>query len=214
MPLVLLYDFYFVRRADTDFVIEIDGQRHRPDRLPVPIDGSRVFFVRYSSDPREFDLFPAGDRALEALSPDAQGEVEYAGFVHHVLENDGRLEIDELRPATRWAHDVRISFAPAFPDLAALADGVDARGDFTIWMEDSMGQIDGSYRVERRGDAIVVEMHPDGGWRPGVRKWSVRFVFFLVRLFRNWPRTYRWVARLDLAGEDGPKMSSRWHRIE
>ena len=51
LPLVLLYDFYFVRKKDTTVTISVDGQTHKPDDLPIRLDGCPVYFLRYSSDP-------------------------------------------------------------------------------------------------------------------------------------------------------------------
>jgi hypothetical protein len=43
-----------------------------------------------------------------------------------------------------------------------------------------------------------------------VRKWSVRFMFFVVKLFKNWPSTYRWTATLDLSQPDAPQLHAQW----
>ena len=76
-----------------------------------------------------------------------------------------------------------------------------------------MGTIDGTYHVQRRGHEVKIELHPAGGWQPGVRKWSVRFMFFIVKLFKQWPKTYRWTATLDLSQPGAPQLHSHWQHI-
>ncbi len=75
MPLVLLHDFYFVRKRHTAFEISIDGQGHQPDHLPIPLDFSRMTFARYSPRPLIATLNPALEGPLEPLAV-AVGEPE------------------------------------------------------------------------------------------------------------------------------------------
>ena len=50
MPLVYLHDFYFVRRNNTDTCLKINGKQHKIDRFPFPLDGTWMYFMRYSPD--------------------------------------------------------------------------------------------------------------------------------------------------------------------
>ena len=215
LPLALLYDFYFVRQAGTELEIQIDGKSHQPDSLPAPVDGSRMTFVRYSTDPLILNWNEAYDGSLTPLQPQGAGELEDRGVIYNLVEHAGHFEIQEMRPvkATEAGHEIRFSFDPPFPDVAGLRDGTQAGGDFTVWLEESMGRIDGVYQVRRSGSRGEIEVHPNGGWHPGVRKWSVRIMFRLIPLFKNWPKSYRWTARLDLSQADAPRMESGWSRL-
>jgi len=51
LPLIFLHDFYFVRRKATELKISIDEKLHQPDALPVPMDGAKMFYTRYSPRP-------------------------------------------------------------------------------------------------------------------------------------------------------------------
>ncbi|MCA1755518.1 MAG: hypothetical protein LC641_12665 [Spirochaeta sp.] len=51
LPLVYVDGFYFVRRAGTEYRIEIDGRSHRNDFIPLILDGTPVYFLRYSAAP-------------------------------------------------------------------------------------------------------------------------------------------------------------------
>jgi hypothetical protein len=211
LPLALLYDFYFVRRSGTEVEISIDGRHHKPDTLPVPMDGTWIYFLRYSSDPFILTWNEAYEGALSPLPLQAAGTCEQQGVIYDLEENTGHLELRGMRPAGAH-HDVRFRFNPAFPDIASLRDGIQLNGDFVVDLEESMGRIEGTYTVSRSGSQVTIEVHPRGGWRPGVRKWSVRLIFLIVPLFKSWPKSYRWTATVDLSDEDVPVMTSRWER--
>jgi len=68
--------------------------------------------------------------------------------------------------------------------------------------------------VERHGAQVQMSLHPSGGWRPGVRRWSIRIIFLLVSLFRKWPQWYRWQATLDLSQPDAPHLQARWEKFK
>jgi hypothetical protein len=209
LPLVLLYDFYFVRQKQTEVEIVIDGRRHKPDTLPVPIDGTRMYFMRYSTDPFILHWNMEFTGTVVALRPSGTGIVEDDDVIYELVQNGDHLEISGMQPRDD-RHAVHFTFTPAFPDVVNLQDGVQVSGTFQIDLEKSAGSIDGVYQVQRRGHEVTMELQPAGGWQPGVRKWSVRFMFFVVKLFKNWPRTYRWTAILDLSRPDAPHLRSHW----
>lgn len=211
LPIPLLYDFYFVRRANTEFKVEIAGRTHKPDLLPLPIDGAWMTFSRYSPDPLILTWNEDHDAPMKPIEASAPGTYLYQGVEYDLVNHTGHLALSEMRPAgTR--HTARFIFDPPFPNTAALPDGARVDGAFTIQMDPSMGQVNGQYRVERRGEQVDMSVHPSGGWQPGVRNRSVRLIFFLARIFKNWPKTYYWVASIDLARADGLWMKSGWQR--
>lgn len=209
LPLVLLYDFYFVRQKKTQVEIVIADRRHKADTLPVPIDGTRMYFMRYSTDPFILHWNADFTGALPTLRPSGAGPIEDGDAIYELIRNGDHFEISGLRPRDQ-RHAVRFTFAPAFPDVVNLREGAQVNGTFHIDLEKSMGSIGGVYQVQRRGDQVKIEVHPAGGWQPGVRKWSVRFMFFVVKLFKQWPKTYRWTATLDLSRPEAPQLHSHW----
>lgn len=212
LPLVLLYDFYFVRRSGTEIDIVIDGKRHKPDTLPAPIDGARMYFVRYATDIFVLNWNETYDGPLPPLQPWGAGPCEDRDVMYDLVENAGHLEISKMRPKNA-RHDVRFSFAPPIPDVANLRDGAQTSGEVTIRLEESMGQISGVYEVRRSGDQVRMTIRPDGGWQPGAQKWSVRLIFFLARIFKNWPKTYEWTAVIDVSRRAEARMTSQWRRL-
>jgi hypothetical protein len=216
LPLVLLRDFSFVRRAGSEVRVAIDGREHAVDRLPIPIERQSVYFVRYARSPLIARLNPAHDGPVATLDagrsgtqvlPEAVGETGVE--VRHL---GGAAAIARLERRSA-GQSVRLDLDPPFPNLLDLADGADLAGAFTITSDPSLGRVAGTYRASRSGDAVRIAMTPSGGWRPAERRWSIRLVYAVAPVFRRWPTTYAWSAELDLtAGVDAPTMRSRWER--
>jgi hypothetical protein len=234
LPLVYLHDFDFVRRAGTEVRIEIDGRAHTPDPLPVPMNGARVHFLRYSPDPFIVTWNPAGARRLDPLGPlvsvaagggdsDRTAEVVQGGVRYLLKENEGHFEIHEMSRAhagPRGVRTVRVAFFPAFPDVAALRPGVEVAGAFRISASPGVGVVTGNWRVARRGAQIRIEVEPSGGWTPNESGRIVRLMYRLVPVFRDWPATYRWTgvmtapdAHPGSGSMQNPELSSSWERL-
>ncbi|MFW5709778.1 MAG: hypothetical protein ACOCX5_06130 [Chloroflexota bacterium] len=213
MPLALLYDFYFVRRARTEISVEIDGRQHQLDMLPAPIDGSRVYFVRYSPDPFIVLFNPAYDGPLPVQSFQVGDSPELNGAIHEVQASGEHAAIKALRTSSQ-RHQVRLSFTPAFPDLLHMQDGIDLKGTWHMDLEKAIGYISGTYHVQRSSDRITIDMHPSDSWHPRITKLSVWFMFKVVPIFKHWPRSYHWHADIDLNQAETPHLSARWYRTE
>lgn len=214
LTLAMLYGFYFVRRRGTEIEIRIGDRTHQPDKLPVPIDGSPVYFCRYSLDPVILHWNECLNGPLPALETQGVGSVTAQGTIFDVVQNGGRLELAGMRPPD-VKHDVRLKFEPAFPNLAAITDGAQVVGRFAIDLEGRAGTITGEYRVQRTGSEMRIEIESSGGWRPRIGKFSVWLMFKLVRIFKHWPAWYTWTAcidGIDRAGEQPPKVRTEWRR--
>jgi hypothetical protein len=212
LPLVLLYSFYFVRKANPDLEIKIGGISHRLDSLPIPMDGAWMYFTRYASELFILNWNKVFEGALEPKCPSAPGEFSYQQVIYDLIDNCGYLEIGCMRPENAKL-DVQIYIDPPIPNLIGFRDGAEAKGKFSIWMEESLGKIDGVYKLLRRAEQLEIDLHPNGGWQPWVKKWSLWFIFRVTLIFKNWPKIYRWTARIDLSHQDSPCMKSCWDRI-
>lgn len=208
MPLVLLHDFYFVRRSNTDIVINVNGNLHKPGRLPVPMDGSRMYFARYSPDPLIATINTAQNGPIHCSA-----KADTDGQQADIIYNQGYREIAAIRKYHK-DHEVVIAFNPPLPDLVNLADGASEGGAFTISSHVSTGMIDGEYTIERNGNSIRMVAIPSGGWSPNEKKLSVRFMYRTVDMFRNWPKTYRWEANINLQDDLTATMTSAWERTQ
>lgn len=215
LPLVLLRDFAFVRRANSDVRVAIDGREHAVDRLPVPIERQSVYFVRYAQSPLIARLNPATEGPVATLDAGRSGTHVLAEAVGEtrveVRDQGGGATIARLERHSAGQF-VRLDLDPPFPNLLDLADGTDLEGVFAISSDPSLGRVSGTYRVSRAGDTARIAMTPSGGWRPAERRWSIRLVYAVAPVFRRWPTTYAWSAEVDLARADGPRMRSSWQR--
>ncbi len=214
LPLFFLHDFYFVRRARTELLISVAGRAHKPDSIPMLLDGARVHFLRYSAAPLLVNWNAAFDGALRPLA------VSPAGSAVGYQAADGPVTYDlslvDGRPALRAMsiagehHSLRLGFDPPFPDVTGISDV--AAGTFVV-EAGVCGTVTGVYRAEPAGEGVAIVLHPSGGWRPGPVQWGARLIFFLVPLFRRWPATYVWRGLLNPAGER-PHLRAAWERSE
>jgi hypothetical protein len=222
LPLVYVDEFYFVRRAGTEFLIEIGGRSHRNDPIPLVLDGTRVHFLRYSAAPFIVSWNPDADAKPRLLEPgdamDTGHRVAMADGVRYELEMNGPFH--EIRRMSRrdGEQEVLVGFSPAFPQLLALAEGTEVSGAFRISAQPSVGTVRGSWRVLRQGGAIHMEVAPDGGWTPGPAPRMARLLFRVVPTFQEWPKTYVWRGVIELPSIEGPAggtlgFRSGWERI-
>jgi hypothetical protein len=115
----------------------------------------------------------------------------------------------------RGDHAVQVAFAPAFPDLRALGEGVRVEGRFRITAHASTGAVTGRWEVAREGGTVRMEAMPDGGWIPRETKPVVRLMYRMVPTFREWPRSYRWQGTVEPAagalGDRNPSARPELH---
>jgi hypothetical protein len=216
LPLFFLHDFYFVRRAQTELLISVAGRVHKPDSIPMILDGARVHFVRYAAAPFLVNWNATFDGALWPLSivdgDTLDGELRATdGSVTHELSLiDGRPALKAMSVASDH-HSLRVAFDPPFPDVTQL-HGRMAAGTITI-DAGACGTVAGAYRMERTGEGIDITLQPSGGWEPGPAQWGAKLIFRLVPLFRQWPATYVWRGQVDLTGER-PWLRGAWERLD
>ena len=214
LPLVLLHDFYFVRKRHTTLEISIGGRRHRPDSLPVPIDGTRMTFTRYSPEPLIAKLNPAFDGELEPLGVQA-GEAEVQ-WEDHVLALDWSGGSPAITRITRKnaTYPIDLRFDRAFPDVQSLGTNTSLEGRFEIEGHPSTGRIVGTYTVCKTNDQTTITMIPKPGWKPRPTKISLRFLYTVAGVFKKWPTTYRWTAILRGQENGVHSMLSQWRRTQ
>jgi len=210
MPVILMHDFYFVRRSGSEISVTIAGRSHKSDNLPLPIDFSRMTFARYSPDPLITKLNPAFEGALTPVQFDGDMVIHHDDHKIDLILNEQLPEIRKISRSHKQ-HTVAIAFEPAFPNLAAF-NGERAEGRFEISGDASTGFIRGDYSVTRSGDRLQIEMVPSGGWIPNESKLSIRFLYRVESMFKEWPKSYRWAAELTRDTEYGFSMRSDWER--
>ena len=212
LPVYLMFEFYFVRRSNTDVTISINGRTHKADTFPFPLNGSRIYFMRYSADTFLVDWCPAQSQALEPLR--GEGNTLYG-------PNDTLYELSEQQncPAfsriisSRKNHNFAAEFHPPFPEITHIADNTSHSGEFVLGADESAGVVRGNYVVSRSGEEVEVTLNPSSGWEPRPGTFFLKFLFNIVKIFRQWPKTYLWTAKIKLSEGAPPIIESKWTRI-
>ncbi|HSI74862.1 MAG TPA: hypothetical protein VK957_03155 [Lunatimonas sp.] len=212
MPLVMLRDFYFVRSSQTDFKVSIDTIQHQPDRLPIPIDWTSMYFARYSPKPLIARLNPDVDGVISPIEV-GQGikTLKQGDYTFDFSWKNDRIAIQKISRVND-VHPVSITFEGAFTDIESLATNSAKRGKFTIEADPSIGTLPGNYSVENTNDAIKIEMRFEG-WKPRPSKLSLYLIYALAGVFKKWPATYVWTAFINKSGDGNYTMNSKWKRI-
>ena len=212
LPVFFLHDFYFVRRSHTKVKICIDGRFHRPDTFPLPLDWSRIYFMRYSGDTLLIDWCNAYTGRLSPLRCEGAYCEDSDGVSYELVERDGHKAI-RCMSARYGHHRVSVEFAPPVPDITCLAEQTNVDGRFTITGHESVGEISGIYRVARSGNDIEVRVNPSDGWKARPKTAFLKMMFTVAKIFRNWPKTYQWTAKIRLGGSEPQYMDSSWTRV-
>jgi len=203
LPLVYLHDFYFVRRKKTEAYLKINAKEHKIDRFPVPLDGTWMYFMRYSPD-----------TFIVTLNPSKSGE-----FLEHKesetglnLVQKGKAKEIKSLAGKSGKHQITLSFDPPFPQFNLLKDNVHKEGRFEILAHISTGKITGRYWVKKEDGQVEIQLQPSGGWQPNEKKPVIRLLYTLVKIFKHWPKTYLWTAILKQKGATW-QMDSKWERV-
>lgn len=212
LPLVLLHDFYFVRKKDTNITISIDGKIHQIDTLPLPIDGTWMYFTRYSPRPLIIRVNPAFYGEIKTLDVfPGQDNVESGA---NVFKLDWGNNVPSIKSITlhNHIHPLKISFNRSFPDIISLPDNALIKGGFEIEAHPSTGQIRGHYKVLKKKGLVEITMTPDPGWKPHYSKLSLFFLYNVARIFKKWPATYLWSGIITKNEKEGYNLESKWER--
>ncbi|SDZ13208.1 MULTISPECIES: hypothetical protein [Rhodonellum] len=212
MPLVLMHDFYFVRRTKTVFFIKIDKKNHQPDTFPIPMDWTRMYFARYSPEPVIATLNPAFDDVLPAIKLGNGKEQAFEGDLIYEIEWENRLPKLKSLIKNNKTHPIKLSFHPAFPNLDLLEVGSPVKGTFEISGHPSTGFVAGDYLVSPNKKGTTIVLAPSKGWKPRPTKLSLWILYSVVRIFKLWPTTYRWEASLERSKDEVWHMKSCWKR--
>jgi hypothetical protein len=212
LPLIWLFDFYFVRQKNTDFKVVIDGKPHQPDRMPVWLDGSRVFFTRYSPKPLITRFNPNYDGRLPTLHSSGESCVLFQQHQVYLSYSDSSAKIEKIARKNSVA-PIELRFEPPFPNLYQLSAPTEVRGRFKISTHPRAGYLAGDYRINSDGNRFRIRLTPSAGWKPKPDRLVLWFLYTAGRVFKNWPKTYVWEAEISQEGEDY-YMKSRWSRTE
>ena len=212
LPVYSLYEMSFTKQKHTHIEIEIDKIKHKPDSFPIPIEWSKNYLTRYSADTFNVDWNKNFKGSLCPLIPDNDHRMEDMGITYETEERDGHYEIKRMS-AKKNKHNITVEFYPAIPDIVCLREEIAIDGNFSIITDNTSGYIGGRYRVRRQGNEIDFEINPSEGWVPNERRLMLKVLFLVVKIFKEWPKSYVWNAQIKLDDPNRPIMQSAWKRI-
>jgi hypothetical protein len=210
MPFIMLHDFYFIRKKNTDMMISIEGRVHQADPLPLRIDRQKMYFTRYCTDPVIAFLNPTHYGPLLPLNQ--QIDYDHYQTRHEIVGQDEKAAVAQMVIAHN-GHNINLKFDPPVPDVNSMQEGENMKGKFVLEGRRSSGKLKGEYRFIRENGVVYAQLIPSGGWEPRPDKFSLRIMYTMVSIFKKWPMTYQWEARITLNEGDHPHMQSSWKRI-
>lgn len=211
-PVYSLYGMSFTKRKYTDIEISIDGTKHKPDTFPLPLDGAKNYFSRYSADTFNVDWNKNFQGQLVPLMPGEDNRAMNGDVVYELFNNGGHYEIRRMS-ATNGKHLLSIDFTPPVPDISCLRKGLDMNGSFVITTEGAPGSIRGAYHLRSRENNVAMTIHPDKGWIPDEKRLLLKLLFSMVKVFKNWPKSYTWNAIINFDSIKKPLIKSSWERL-
>lgn len=213
-PLVMLFDFYFVRRNQTVIEVEISSRPHKTDNLPIPINGSAMSAARYSPRPLMVDFNPSADDYIPLLKiREGQQEIlTYTEelFLEHTSQGTGISRMRNINAVC----PLMLSFKPAFPDVIRMESNKLVEGKFEISCDKAAGVITGEYRVIKKNQIIKIKCTPSGGWSPAAARLALKFMYRTTPVYKDWPKTYEWTAYITERDQDIYYIHSWWRRIK
>ncbi|HNW56727.1 MAG TPA: hypothetical protein PKM69_03060 [Bacteroidales bacterium] len=211
-PIYSLYGMSFAKQKHTDIEIRIGEVRHKPDTFPLPLDCAKNYFSRYSPDTFNVDWNKNFQGQLLPLFPGEDNKTEDSNVIYELVSNGGHHEIKRMSTTNR-KHRLRIEFMPPVPDIVCLRDGLKMDGCFIITTDGSTGSIRGGYHVRRRENETEMSINPDKGWIPNETRLILKLLFLIVRVFKDWPKSYEWNSVIISGNTKNPLMKSSWKRI-
>lgn len=211
-PVYSLYGMSFAKQKHTGIEIRIDQAMRKPDTFPLPVDLAKNYFSRYSPDTFNVDWNKNFQGRLLPLFPGEDGKTVNGNVSYELNNNQGHHEIRRMSTANR-KHTINIEFQPPVPDIVCLRDGLKMTGEFIITTDGAAGSVRGQYHALRRGNETEMSLHPDRGWIPNEKRLILRLLFMVVKVFKDWPKSYEWNAVIDSGYPNNPIMDSSWKRI-
>ena len=212
LPLVILQDFYFVRKNHTDIKVKINNKSHKLDELPIRMDGEKMTFARYSPKPLIATINPAHDGELETFELEmGQRTFEKGDYIYEIDWSNQSASIRSFSVKNN-IHLLTMSFMPSFPCLNTFPANTKYKGSFIISGHESVGIISGEFHIQSYNESVAIRVVPSKGWKPKATKFSTRFLFTVARVFKKWPTTYQWDADLHKDSEGVWYMQSKWIR--
>jgi hypothetical protein len=210
-PVYSLYAMSFTIRKHTEIEIKIDNIKHKPDSFPLPVECAGNFFTRYSGDTFNVDWNKNYQGPLKSIVPDQENKAADNGTNYELINNGGHFEIKRIG-TKNGKHELTIEFSPPVPDILCLKNDLKLGGTFKVKTDNTNSHICGEYMLHRHENDVSIELQPNQGWQPNEKRLILSLLFMIVKVFREWPKSYTWRATINLENITQPEMKSGWER--
>lgn len=212
LPLVLLHDFYFVRKKHTGITVSINNRSHKLDDLPMRMDWQKMTFARYSPKPLIATLNQEYSGVLEGFNVEiGQESLEKGEYLYEIEWINQKAHIKSMSIKNN-IHLLIMNFSPSLPCLNTIPKNTQMIGEFRISGHESIGSISGDYVIQSGQESANISIVPAKGWKPKTTKFSTWFLFTVAKVFKKWPTTYQWDAELEKSSDGSWHMQSKWIR--
>lgn len=185
-PLFVLHDFEFLRLAGTRMEVTIDGAPIDLEGFPapIPLQGQRRSFAKYTVDTEIIELFPTSVSDLRRVRTEPGSDLVIEDGVRYLFDGDAleRIAIGETE----------VLLEPALDLTTTTTGGV------TITPPPGFGRISGTYRVVASGSTAELTLTIDEVEVPRQRDVIYRLIVNRSTMFGTWPQGYHYQARFDL----------------
>ena len=212
LPVYYMYQMSLTRKKHSNIIITVGGRSHKPDVFFLPFDKSGNYFTRYSLDTFNVDINPCCNGLLQICEAGIRDNLKNGDLHYELNRNNGHPEIKKVTVKGE-RHFCTIDFSPSFPDLLTLKNDIFLTGDFCITSDTGAGIIKGTYKIENKQNETDIKLHPGLGWIPSESRLLLRLMFKLVKIFKDWPKSYSWDAKITLDENGSCFMDSNWNRI-
>lgn len=212
LPVFFLYGFYFIRQNNTEVNIQIGDKVHNLDKF-IRIDGTKMYFARYARETVICEWNKAANSTLEGMIVEDNKCISKSGVEYELESLEDNYCIKSMKLHGRRG-GVNVKFLPSVKDIRYIKDGEKIEGSFIIIGDKSVGTIEGLYSLYNKDKEVKVTAIPNRGWIPNEKRFSLKMIYFLARIFKKWPKTYRWTANIDMRDKVNPRIESKWERIK
>ncbi|MDO5499409.1 MAG: hypothetical protein Q4F67_06985 [Propionibacteriaceae bacterium] len=192
-PLFLLNDFEFFRVGGADLDLTIDN-RSMPLQdfpVPLPVQGQRRNFVKYTMDSEIITVFPTSAPTAQRVR--TSGDSHQDGEVTYLFDGEALERI--------FVRGTEIVFDPAL-DLSASGTG-----RLTMSSHPDRGLVGGPYEVSSDGTTARITLAIDQVQVPRQRGLLYRLIVNDSSMFGTWPKAYSYAATIH---RDSGAIDARW----
>lgn len=209
LPVFFLYGFYFVRQRNTDVIVRIGEKNHKLDPF-IRMDGEKMYFCRYSSKSIIGEWNKSTNDYLYPLNVD-NGKSKDNDIIYSIDNINDAYYIKSME-LDGPLNGIKVRFEPSIKNIVDFNYNEETKGKFIISGHNSIGTIEGDYLISRVEDTINLQATPSKGWIPNEKRLILKLIYFFAKMFKNWPKTYKWVATVKLSDEENPRIESKWLR--